>query len=369
MGEPGRAGVRIITGGQTGADRGALEAAQRHGVRVGGWIPKGRRAEDGPIGEEVAGFVECHGDEDTRTQLNVVDADGLLIVARGSLTGGTELARATADAIGRPTLCIDPCRTTHREAGERVVNWMAELPTPRAVNVAGPRASDDPNIQHDVAAILDVALAHPSWRAGSAEAAERAQLERHLEALYDIRWKDLVFADAKAVAIGASAASMVTAAFLATRTPSPDVLAGGPRTDTSFQIGVGAGMFAVLLVLTALLPRGHLVNDGDRPPHGKLAWLFDLVRTWGRAALRVFGGDPPGTPGTVYYREIVGTRDAAHLAQLAGNPDPSARVASWSREVRRLGLTCFYKYRFIRVACVFIGVEVLAFATFAIQRM
>lgn len=371
--------VRIITGGQTGADRGAADAARRHGVVVGGWIPSGRRSAGGPIPGDLAGFVECTGDETVRTQLNVVASDGVFIAARGHPRGGADLARTTAEAVGRPVLIVDLCRTTPREAGERLAAWMATLHEPRAVNVAGPRADDDPLIQADVEAILEVALTHPSWYTADAVTPDGHDTERHLEALYDVRWKDLVFADAKAVAIGVSAASMGTAAFLATRPPG--VTHGTPATATetpapsavtlrdegSFSIGVGAGLIAVLLVVSALLPRAEIA-PAEKPNHRCGAWLVDFFGCWLRAAYRVFAADKPHEAGTVYYREIAATDGPDHLALLAAAPVPARRIESWSHDIRRLGLTCYYKYRFVRMACVALGVEAAAFAWLALAN-
>ena len=84
---------KIISGGQTGADRAALDFALKLGIPHGGWIPKGRIAEDGPL-PEIYRLQEMPTDSyEARTEQNVLDSDGTLIVARGKLTGGTDYTR------------------------------------------------------------------------------------------------------------------------------------------------------------------------------------------------------------------------------------------------------------------------------------
>jgi hypothetical protein len=75
---------KIVSGGQTGADRGALDAALECGIETGGWVPKGRLAEDGVIPEKYMGLKEAPSKEPAvRTTLNVRDSDATLIVSRG----------------------------------------------------------------------------------------------------------------------------------------------------------------------------------------------------------------------------------------------------------------------------------------------
>jgi hypothetical protein len=98
---------RIVSGGQTGVDRAALDVALALGYPCGGWCPRGRRAEDGPIDDRYP-LTETKTDRyQERTRLNVRDADATLIVTRGYPVGGTRLTVDTAVRAGRPCLVID----------------------------------------------------------------------------------------------------------------------------------------------------------------------------------------------------------------------------------------------------------------------
>jgi hypothetical protein len=82
-------GFKIISGGQTGVDRAALDAALALNIPCGGWCPKGRKAEDGPIPERYPLQETSSADYRVRTEKNVTDSDGTLILTRGPVTGGT----------------------------------------------------------------------------------------------------------------------------------------------------------------------------------------------------------------------------------------------------------------------------------------
>ena len=83
--------VKIISGGQSGVDRAALDAAIRLGIPHGGWVPKGRLAEDGPLPETYSLRETPTAVYAERTEKNVVDSDGTLIISRGELTGGSDI--------------------------------------------------------------------------------------------------------------------------------------------------------------------------------------------------------------------------------------------------------------------------------------
>jgi hypothetical protein len=146
--------VKIISGGQTGADRAALDAAIRLGVPHGGWIPKGRLAEDGPLPESYSLKETTSAVYAERTEKNVIDADGTLIIARGKLRGGTAYTREMAVKHGRPWLHVDLRQTPAFRAALAIREWIA---TQRimVLNVAGPRASKDPRIYSDTLAMLE----------------------------------------------------------------------------------------------------------------------------------------------------------------------------------------------------------------------
>jgi hypothetical protein len=146
---------RVITsGGQTGADRAALDAALAAGVATGGWVPKGRRAEDGPIPDRYPNLRETDADDyETRTRWNVRDSDATLIVSHGPLAGGSKLTEAIAREIGKPLLHVDLSTTSIAEAAEAVRSWLGRLDG-ETLNVAGPRASGDPEIYRAVYEIV-----------------------------------------------------------------------------------------------------------------------------------------------------------------------------------------------------------------------
>lgn len=133
---------KVISGGQTGVDRAALDAAMEAGIAVGGSCPKGRRAEDGPI-PQCYPLEELAGPEySSRTEKNVADSDATLILNIGSLTEGS---RATYDFTLRRH---KPCLLVQLDAGEmvapaEVVRWL-DREQVKVLNVAGPRESKLP---------------------------------------------------------------------------------------------------------------------------------------------------------------------------------------------------------------------------------
>jgi hypothetical protein len=150
---------RIITGGQTGADRAALDVALACGREIGGWVPRGRLAEDGVIPDRYAGLQEADSaDPAVRTALNVRDSDATLIVSHGPLTGGSLLTLEEARRRGRPAFHADLDTLPTADLVDRLRDWLAVV-RPVTLNVAGPRASEDPTIAAGVTAILTAVLA------------------------------------------------------------------------------------------------------------------------------------------------------------------------------------------------------------------
>jgi hypothetical protein len=135
--------VKVVSGGQTGVDRAALEAALALGLSVGGWCPAGRRAEDGVIPDCFPLQETPSPDYAERTEWNVRDCDATLIVHRGSLAGGTKLTAELARRYGRPLLCLD---LSVRGDTSEVVRWL-RLNKVATLNCAGPRESQMPGIQ------------------------------------------------------------------------------------------------------------------------------------------------------------------------------------------------------------------------------
>ena len=149
----------IISGGQTGVDRAALDAARALGLAYGGFIPKGRRAEDGPLPDVYCGMEETASrDYAVRTRRNVATADATLILTRGAPDRGTSLTIRTAQAQGRPLLVVDLADTPAPEARRRIAAWLGAMPA-GTLNVAGPRESRKPGIHAEARALLLAALA------------------------------------------------------------------------------------------------------------------------------------------------------------------------------------------------------------------
>lgn len=131
--------ARILSGGQSGVDRAALDAALAVGLPVGGWCPAGRRAEDGPIAARYPLVETASADPDERTRRNVEDADALLVLAPSPVTGGTALALGHARVLGRPVRVVDPFAPD-------AVAQIAGFGAGTVLNVAGPRESGAPGV-------------------------------------------------------------------------------------------------------------------------------------------------------------------------------------------------------------------------------
>jgi len=136
---------RIVSGGQTGADRAALDAALELGVACGGWCPKGRRAEDGRLASRYPLRETTSASYPQRTGWNVRDSDGTLILARGELRGGSALTAALARRGAKPCLVVDLARDEGVRAVSEAVAWLRTNAV-RVLNVAGPRESESPGI-------------------------------------------------------------------------------------------------------------------------------------------------------------------------------------------------------------------------------
>ena len=150
--------AKIVSGGQTGADRAAWDAALECGLLIGGWVPNGRLAEDGAIPVCYIGLRETDSaDPAARTALNVRDSDATLIVSKGPLSGGSLLTLREATRRKRPVLHIDLTVVPPAAAVGKVREWLAAV-DPAVLNVAGPRASTDPAIGDRVAALLRAVL-------------------------------------------------------------------------------------------------------------------------------------------------------------------------------------------------------------------
>ena len=133
----------VVSGGQTGVDRGALDAALSLGVPCGGWCPAGRAAEDGVIPARYPVMALPDAGYDARTVKNVEDSDGTLIIAFGRASGGTARTIDVCRKLARPHLLVDATTVILEEAVCRAVRFVREEDI-RRLNVAGPRASGEP---------------------------------------------------------------------------------------------------------------------------------------------------------------------------------------------------------------------------------
>ena len=155
--------MKIVSGGQTGVDRAALDAALRYGIESGGWCPTGRLDELGripdryPIKEvENGGFTE-------RTLQNVKDSDGTVIIYPGKLSGGTEQTLHFCDEQLRPHELIDASKVSTEKAAQLIADFVRENKID-ALNVAGPRASEWPEGYDYASRALDIFLTGCSHR-------------------------------------------------------------------------------------------------------------------------------------------------------------------------------------------------------------
>ncbi len=152
--------LKIVSGGQTGVDRAALDFAIHHGFKHGGWCPRDRRAEDGPIPSGYALHETDSSDYIARTEQNVLDSDATLIVAREmELSGGTAFTNICAEKNNRPVLVA--CESDGVSRGTERLSQFLRQHHVRTLNVAGPRESQAPGIGRFVEQLLAAALADP----------------------------------------------------------------------------------------------------------------------------------------------------------------------------------------------------------------
>ena len=140
--------AKIVSGGQTGVDQGALQACQWIDFPYGGWVPKGRLTEAGPLPDTFKGMQE-HDSADylKRTEANVVDSDATLVMTSGKPTGGSKRTIDFAKKHGRPWHHLDMGKSMDAEVQETVA-WLKEAcPDNCVLNVAGTRESKKPGIQ------------------------------------------------------------------------------------------------------------------------------------------------------------------------------------------------------------------------------
>lgn len=154
----------VVSGGQTGVDRAALDWACNHRIPHGGWCPQGRRASDGPLSvkyqlreTESAGYRQ-------RTKLNVHDSDATLILNVGELDGGTLQTLQFVERMGKPHLVLQLDQCAPDESAGRIIKWLiaGKFGT---LNVAGPREEKRPGIYALTLSVLDRCTASTEGKA------------------------------------------------------------------------------------------------------------------------------------------------------------------------------------------------------------
>ncbi len=134
--------LEIVSGGQTGVDRAALDAALDQGFECGGWCPRGRKAEDGIIGQRYPLQETPSKSYSQRTKWNVRDSDGTLILCIGPLSGGTALTKSATETQSKPCFVVD---LNQHDPIDAILEWITTHQI-HILNVAGPRESQCPGI-------------------------------------------------------------------------------------------------------------------------------------------------------------------------------------------------------------------------------
>ncbi len=137
---------KVVSGGQTGVDRAALDAALNAGLPIGGYCPAGRLAEDGRVPDHYPLVEIAEGGYAERTEQNVIESDGTLILNMGALSEGTLLTAEYAEKHGKPCLILEMDDTPTTAI---VTEWLNRYDI-AILNVAGPRESKSPGIYQRV---------------------------------------------------------------------------------------------------------------------------------------------------------------------------------------------------------------------------
>jgi hypothetical protein len=144
---------KIISGGQSGADRAALDVALEFGIPHGGWCPRGRKAEDGPIASRYLLRETTSAKYRVRTKTNLTEADGTVIFSmKPTLSGGTLLTANLAERHDKPLLKLHA--EMGRDVAAQALCTFLETHAIKILNVAGPRASGEPEVYDFVCDVL-----------------------------------------------------------------------------------------------------------------------------------------------------------------------------------------------------------------------
>lgn len=145
---------KIVSGGQTGADRAALDFALAHGLPHGGWCPRGRWTEDGPLASSYYLSETPEADPVQRTEWNVRDSDVTVVFSIGqNLVGGSDKTQGFAEVYKKPLLHL----SRERDGTTAVARLASFLLThePEVLNIAGPRASEEPEVSAFTSQVLE----------------------------------------------------------------------------------------------------------------------------------------------------------------------------------------------------------------------
>lgn len=149
--------MKIISGGQTGVDRGALDAALDTGIECGGTCPAGRKAEDGVI-PAIYPLTELDSNVySDRTRQNIIDSEATLILHFGRLEGGTAFTQRCCMTENKPYLVIDVSKDEQAVLAQNILDFIRRNKV-QLLNVAGPRASKVPVAQEQTRLLITAVL-------------------------------------------------------------------------------------------------------------------------------------------------------------------------------------------------------------------
>jgi hypothetical protein len=148
---------KIISGGQTGAEQAALDAAIQWQIPYGGWITKGRLTEAGILPDKYQLQEMSTDSYPERTKQNVIDSNGTLIISHGPLSGGSQFTQNIAIKHNKPYLHIDLNETDAFDAAKQVYKWIT-VNKVETLNVTGPKAGKDPYIYRATLHFMEILL-------------------------------------------------------------------------------------------------------------------------------------------------------------------------------------------------------------------
>lgn len=158
---------KIVSGGQTGVDRAALDHAIDAGIEHGGWCPAGRMAEDGPIDPRYALTQTRVRSYPARTKMNVRDSDATLILYRDPMGAGTALTMRVAQQTGKPVMVAklespsgDRGGDGEPQDSQKIRDWLDQH-RPAVLNIAGPRESGSPGVYDATRQLLTILISDP----------------------------------------------------------------------------------------------------------------------------------------------------------------------------------------------------------------